>query len=176
MKEVSFLPGRGRNELTDSSSPLAQPPPRCCEKHEEPDAALCCSPEKHKARIKYKSSTSKQQITREIQLYLLEEEMVGEVIEHHGVAGVNGVGSRKQLHPVLDGVGLFVVELQHSQTHQSSHTFGVELQGSAECQSSFLQFVELDKAVAHAQSHLGCNKTVHTEMSSVSVDQSRLIC
>ncbi len=72
------------------------------------------------------------------------------MIEHHGVAGVNGVGSGKQLHTVLDGVGLFAVELQHSQTHQSSHTFGVELQGSAKCQASFLQFVELDKAMAHA--------------------------
>lgn len=160
MKEVSVSPGHGRNELTDSSSLLAQPPPLCCEKHEEPDAALCCSPEKHKVHIKYKISNSKRQITRGSQLYLFEEEMIGEVIEHHRIAGVNGVGSGKQLHAVLDGVGLFIVELQHSQTHQCSHTFGVELQSSAKRQASFLQFVELDEAVAHAQSHLGCNKTI----------------
>ena len=43
--------------------------------------------------------------------YLFEEEVVGQVIQHHGVAGVNGVGPREELHTIFDGVGLLAVEL-----------------------------------------------------------------
>ena len=37
---------------------------------------------------------------------LLEEEVVGQVVENHGAGGVNGVGLGEQLHPLLDGVML----------------------------------------------------------------------
>lgn len=55
-------------------------------------------------------------------LYLFEEKVVSKVIEHHRVAWINGVCPGEQLHSILDGICLFVVELQDSQTHQSSHT------------------------------------------------------
>lgn len=67
--------------------------------------------------------------------------MVGQVVEHHGVARVDGVGSGEQLHAVLDGVGLFVVELEDGETNQGSHALWVELQGTAEGQTSFVQLV-----------------------------------
>lgn len=91
--------------------------------------------------------------------YLFEEEVVGQVVEHHGVAGVDGVGPRQQLHAVLDGVGLLVVELQHRQPHQGSHAFRIELEGSTESQTSLFQFVELHKTVAHPQADLSCSET-----------------
>lgn len=43
--------------------------------------------------------------------YLFEKEVVGEVVEHHGVAGVNGVSPRQELHSVLNRLWIFVVEL-----------------------------------------------------------------
>lgn len=87
-------------------------------------------------------------------IYLFEEEVVGKVVEHHGVAGVDGVGARQELHSVLDGVGLFVVELQNRQTDKRSHTLRIKLQGTAESQASLLQFVEFDETVAHPEPHL----------------------
>lgn len=44
-------------------------------------------------------------------IYLFEEEVVGEVVEHHGVTWVDGVGPGQELHSVLDGIRLLVVEL-----------------------------------------------------------------
>lgn len=86
--------------------------------------------------------------------HLFEEEVIGQVVEHHGVARVDGVGSRQQLHSVFDGVGLLVVELQNGQANQSSDTLWVELQGSTESQTGLLQLVEFHKAVSHPEPHL----------------------
>ena len=35
-------------------------------------------------------------------MYLLEEEMISQVIEYHGIGRVNGICSGEQLHPFLD--------------------------------------------------------------------------
>lgn len=86
--------------------------------------------------------------------YLFEEEVVGEVIEHHGVAGVDGVRPRQELDSVLDGICLLVVELQNRQPHKSSHTLRIKLKSSAKSQTSLLQFVELNETVAHPQPYL----------------------
>lgn len=48
--------------------------------------------------------------------------MVSQVVEHHWVAGVNGVGSGEELHSILDGICLLVIELQNSQTNKSADT------------------------------------------------------
>lgn len=88
--------------------------------------------------------------------HLFEEEVIGQVVEHHGVAGVDRVGSRQQLHSIFDGVGLLVVELQNGEANQSSNTLWVELQGSTESQTGLLQFAEFHKAVAHPEPHLSC--------------------
>lgn len=71
------------------------------------------------------------------------------MVEHHGVAGVNCVGSGKELHSILDGICLFVVELQNSQTNKSPNTLWIQLQGPTKGQTSFLQFVELHKTMTH---------------------------
>ena len=67
--------------------------------------------------------------------------MVGQVVQHHGVAGVNGVGPREELHTIFDGVWLLAVELQNSQAHEGSDALRVELQGSTKGQTGLLQFV-----------------------------------
>lgn len=85
---------------------------------------------------------------------LFEEEVIGQVVEHHGVARVDRVGSWQQLHSILDGVGFLVVELQNGQANQSANTLWIELQGSTKSQTGLLQFVEFHKAVAHPESHL----------------------
>lgn len=76
------------------------------------------------------------------------------MVKHHRVAGVDGVGPWQELDSVLYGVCLFVVELQNRQTNERSHTLWIQLQGATERQTSFLQFVELDKAMAHSQPYL----------------------
>lgn len=60
------------------------------------------------------------------------------MVEHHGVAGVDGVSSGEQLHAVLDGVGFFVVEFEDGETDQGAHALRVELEGAAEGQTGFL--------------------------------------
>ena len=85
--------------------------------------------------------------------YLLEEEVVGQVVEDHGVGGVNGVGFGEQLHPLLDGLMLLGVELQDGQPHQRPHTLGAQLQGTLESQLRLLYVPQLHKAQTHAQTH-----------------------
>ena len=45
-------------------------------------------------------------------LHLLEEEMVCQVIENHGVSGINGVGLGEKLHPLFNGIVVLAVELK----------------------------------------------------------------
>lgn len=61
------------------------------------------------------------QCALEVLQHLFEEEVIGQVVEHHGVAGVDGVGSGQELHSIFDGISFLVVELQNGQANQSSN-------------------------------------------------------
>lgn len=76
------------------------------------------------------------------------------MVEHHRVAGVDSVGPWQELHSIFDGISFLVVQLQNGQANQSSNTLWIQLQGSTKSQTSLLQFVELDKTVAHPQPYL----------------------
>jgi hypothetical protein len=56
--------------------------------------------------------------------------MICQMVEHHRVRRVDGIGLGQQLYTILDRLGVFVVELENSQAHQGSHTLGVQSEGA----------------------------------------------
>lgn len=58
---------------------------------------------------------------------LLEEEVVGQVVEHHGVGVVDGVGLGELLDALLDGLLALRVQVEDGEAHQRAHAPAVEL-------------------------------------------------
>ena len=87
-------------------------------------------------------------------IILLEEEVVGQVVEHHRVPAVDGVRLAELLDPGPDAVRRLLVELQHREPHQRPHALVVQLQRALERESRLVRVAELEEAVAHAQPHL----------------------
>ncbi len=55
-----------------------------------------------------------------LMVVLFEEEMVGQMVENHGIGRVDGVGSAQLLHPVLDRIRTLMQEFVH-QTSSSTY-------------------------------------------------------
>lgn len=81
--------------------------------------------------------------------YLFEEEVVAQVIQHHGVGRVDIVRLGQHLHSSANVLWLLLIELQHGQAHQGTHTHAVQLQRSFEGQSSLVLIAELHETVPH---------------------------
>ena len=86
---------------------------------------------------------------------LLEEEMVGKMVEHHGIGRVNGVGPAQLLNPVPDGVGGLAVQLEHGNAHHGAHAVRIQLERALKGQARLVDMAQLEEAVAHAQAHAG---------------------
>lgn len=71
-------------------------------------------------------------------VYLLEEEVVSQMVEHHGIGGVNSVGLGEKLHPFLYGVVVLAVELEDGQANEGSHTLLIQVQCPLEGQSVWI--------------------------------------
>jgi len=56
---------------------------------------------------------------------LLVKEVVGKVVEHHRILGVNSVCFRQQLNTILDRLRRLTVQLQYRKTHQSPNTLAI---------------------------------------------------
>ena len=65
--------------------------------------------------------------------YLFVKEVVGEVVEDHGVRRVDGVGFRQKLHSALNRVLRLLVELEDGESDQRTHALRVELKGTLKC-------------------------------------------
>ena len=81
--------------------------------------------------------------------YLFVEEVVCEVVEHHGVGGVYGVGLGEKLHAVLDGILRLVIQLQNCQTDQRTNTVLVQIKRTLKCKSE----KEFQFIVTFSQTH-----------------------
>jgi len=62
----------------------------------------------------------------------LEEEMVGEVVQHHRVGGVDRVRFRQFPDTLLDGEALLCVQVEDGLTDESANAVGVEFLGPFE--------------------------------------------
>ena len=88
-------------------------------------------------------------------IVLLEEEMIGQMIEHHGIGRVYRVGPAQLLHPVPDGLRPLVVQLEHGNAHHGAHAVRVQLQRTLKGQARLVHVAQLEEAVAHAEAHAG---------------------
>ena len=73
-----------------------------------------------------------------------------EVVEHHGVAVVDGVGPTQLLNPRPDTVRGLVVELEDGKTYESTNAVGIKSKSPIESKASFLSVAKLEETVAHS--------------------------
>jgi hypothetical protein len=63
---------------------------------------------------------------------LLEEEMIGQMIQHHRILFVVLIGAREFSHAGANRFGCSLVQLENRQTNESPDTFRIDLRGTFE--------------------------------------------
>ncbi len=75
--------------------------------------------------------------------YLFEEEMVGQMIENHGIPNIDRIGLAEQLNSISDPFRGIGIQIQEGQPHQGSNAQWIQVQSTLKGQSKQQNYTEI---------------------------------